>query len=154
MSKTKVYIALLIVALAIAAKAALSSLSVASTVSLCEIALNPKAYNNQAVSIRANLYSYPSGVMHLNGIECGPISDAWATLEFDPSFLSTSTAQRFLERIRGIKQEGEYKMAEVRMTGRIDDLEQQCFGPRFVLYATQIEQTSEISTGKVEDGVK
>ncbi len=154
MTKNKVYIALLIVALVIATKVALSWSNAASTVSLCEIALNPKTFDNKTVNIRANLYSYSSGVMHLNGIECSPGSDAWATLEFNSSFLPTGMIRQFLESIRDVKEQGEYKLAEVRVTGRIEDLERDCFSPRFVLYTTQIEQISEISTGKIEDGIK
>ena len=154
MSKTNVYAALLIVAFAVAVMAALNWLNVTSTVSLCEIALNPNPYNDQTISIKANLYSYHSGIMHLNGIECGPRSDAWATLELDSLVSTNFTTQQFLESIKDVKQQGEYKMAEVRVTGRIEDLKRQSFAPRFILYATQIEQSSEISTGKIEDGVK
>jgi hypothetical protein len=154
MTKNKVFIVLLIVALTMATKTALSWSNAASPMSLCKIALNPKTYVNETVNIRANLYSYSSGVMHLNGIECGPRSDAWATLEFNSSFLPTGMTQQFLGSIRDVKEQGEYKMAEVRLTGRIEDLERQCFGPRFVLNATQIEQISEISSGKIEDGIK
>jgi hypothetical protein len=92
--------------------------------------------------------------MHLNGIECGPESDAWATLEFESSFLPTAATQQFLENIRNVKQQGQYKVGEVKLTGRIEDLKRQCFGPRFVLYATKVEQVSEISDGKIEAGIE
>jgi hypothetical protein len=154
MTKPKVSIAILIVVLTITTMASLNWLNTRSTVSLCEIALKPKMYGNEILYIKANLYSYSSGVMHINGIECGPKSDAWATLEFDSSFLSTAMTQQFLRSIRDVREQGEYKMAEVRLAGRIEDLGQQCFGPRFVLYATQIEQLSEISAGKIEGGIK
>jgi hypothetical protein len=149
MIRNKVYIALLIVALAIATNAALNWYKTTSEVSLCEIALNPKSYDNQTVNLRGNLYCYSNGVMHLNGIECGPRSDAWATLELEALNIPPAKTQPFLENIRAVKQQGEYKMAEVRVTGRIEDLKQHCFAPQFILYVTEIEQLSEISSGKI-----
>lgn len=154
MTKRRLYVTLLIGALAIGILAALNLLHATSDVSLCRISRNPEPYNNQNVEITANLYSYSNGVMHLNGIECGPRSDAWASLEFDSSFTPTAMNEPFLEKIRDVKRQGEYNLAEVRLVGRIEDLERQCFGPRFVLYATDIEQVSEISIGKIEDSMK
>ena len=152
MAKGKLYV--LIGALAIGILAALNQLHSKSDVSLCKISLNPEAYNNQNVEITANLYSYSTGVMHVNGIECGPRSDAWATLDLDSSFLPTTINEPFLENIRNVERQDEYKLAEVRLVGRIEDLERQCFGPRFVLYVTHIEQLSEISIHRLEDDMK
>src|SRR4029077_577649 len=136
MTKSRLYV--LTGALAIGILAALNRLHTTSDVSLCKISLNPEAYNNQNVEITANLYSYSNGALHLNGIECGPRSDAWATLDFASSFLPTGINEPFLENIRNVKRQDEYKLAEVRLLGRIEDLERQCFGPRFVLHATHI----------------
>lgn len=154
MTKRRPYVTLLIGALAIGILAALNLLNATSDVSLCRISRNPEPYNKQNVEITANLYSYSNGVIHLNGIECGPRSDAWASLEFDSSFIPTAKNEPFLEKIRDVKRQGEYNLAEVRLVGRIEDLERQCFGPRFVLYVTHIEQVSEISIGKIEDSMK
>ena len=150
MIKRELCIALLM-ALTTAARDRLNWLAAQDPVSLCEIADNPESHKNQIVNIRANLYSYSSGVMQLNGIECGPGSDAWASLEFDSSFLPTSITQQFLDDIGNVRQQGHYKLAEVVLTGRIVDLERACFGPRFILYATQLEQESEIRTGQIQD---
>ena len=151
MTKRRVYVALFIGPLAIGIMAALNWLHATSDVSLCKISVTPEAYNNQNVEITANLYSYSNGVLHLNGIECGLKSDAWANLEFDSSFLPTAMNETFLENIRDVKQQGEFKMAEVRLRGRIEDLERRCFGPRFILYASELEHVSEISIGKIEE---
>ncbi len=154
MTRSRLYLALLTGALAMSTPAALNWLHASSAVSLCKISRNPEPYNNQDVDITANLYSYSNGVMQLNGIECGPRSDAWATLEFDLSFSPNNINDPFLENIRDVKRQDEYKMAEVRAIGRIEDLERQCFGPRFVLRATHIEQVSKISIHGIEDGMK
>lgn len=122
--------------------------------SLCDISLNPSEYDDQIIKIEATLYCSPTGVMHLNGGECGLRSDAWATLEFDQAFLQTGISQLLIERMKEINYPDEYKKVEVLLTGRFEDLERACFAPRFIVYATELKQVSEISGGTIRDALE
>ena len=122
--------------------------------SLCKMASNPNRHDNEYVRIKAALYGSAAGTLHLNGIECGPSSDAWATLEFDASFSPDSKAQEFLQNIRDVHSEGEYNKGEVIVSGEVEDLVQPCFAPRFVVYARDLKPVSEISAGTFQNGVE
>jgi hypothetical protein len=117
-----------------------------STLSLCEIAQDPGRYDGRSIKVKGVLYGYSGGVFHLNGAECEPEGNAWATIRFDESFKPGANNQALLTAIGNLTSRSEYIKAEVLITGMFEDLGRRCFAPQFVMEATRLEQVSAAST--------
>lgn len=117
-----------------------------STVGLREIAQDPGRYDGRSIKVKGVLYGYSGGLFHLNGAECDPTGNAWATIRFDDSFKPDGGNQDLLNAIGNLTSRNEYIKAEVLITGRFEDLGQHCFAPQFVMEATRLEQVSAAST--------
>ena len=106
--------------------------------SLCSISANPTNYDGKLVRVRGDLYVSRSGVIQLNGIECGLRSNAWADVSF-------GTNPKLIEELRRLSDGNTFGKAEVVLTGKFTDRKRSCFAAQFEISEANIERASQVS---------
>jgi hypothetical protein len=112
--------------------------------SLCAIAEEPEKYSDLFLRVKGTFYGYSTGTMHINGSECDPGGNAWATIALGDSLELTTENQALLESVAGLGSRREYVKAEVIVDGRISDLKQRCFAPEFTIHVTRLEPLTPV----------
>jgi len=112
--------------------------------SLCAIAEEPEKYSDLFLCVKGIFYGYSTGTMHINGSECDPGGNAWATIVLGDSFELTPENQALLESVARLSSRREYVKAEVIVDGRIEDLKQRCFAPEFTIHVTRLEPLTPV----------